>query len=153
MDQLLVRLVDAHRHDRAAVLERHLADVADLDPGHLDGLALARGHGLGGRHLDLELELVVAQERDPGRIGLALAREDHAGHERGEHDQRDDRQEVLRVLSDRAPHGAGTRSGGPTAAAAPFRLGTSLVWHGTSIRNAGTPSGSAGWIPSGTSAP
>ena len=147
MDQLLVRLVDAHRHDRAAVFERHLADVADLDPCHLHGLALARRHRLGGRHLDLELELVVAQERDPGRIGLALARKDHAGHERGEHDQGDDRQEVLRVLSDRAPHGAGTRSGAPVAAAGPFRLGTALVWQGTSIRNAGTPSGRAGWIP------
>ena len=47
-------------------------DVADLDAGDVDRLALARGHRLGGAELGLELEAVVAQDRDPGREGCLL---------------------------------------------------------------------------------
>ena len=126
VDQLLVRPVDAHGHDRAPVLELDLPDVADLDARHVHRLALTRRDGLRGRDLDLQLELVVAQERDPGRVRLALLREDHAGHGQADHDQRDDRDEVPQVLPDRAPHGAATRSDGPAAAAGPLMLGGSF---------------------------
>ena len=73
--------LDQHRDDRVAVLELDVGDVADLDAGDVHRLALARGDRLGGRELGLELEAVVAEERDPGRVGLLLLGEDVAGHQ------------------------------------------------------------------------
>ena len=50
-----------------AVLELDARDVADLDPGDVHGLALARRHRLGRGELRLELEAVLAEERHPAR--------------------------------------------------------------------------------------
>ena len=83
----------------------------------------------------LQLELVVAQERDPGRVRLALLGEDHARHRQADDDEGEDRHEVAQVFPDRAPHGDWRQVGGPAAAAGPLRLGTAFSWHGTSMWN------------------
>ena len=49
----LVLVLDLHLDDRAAVLEGHVADVADLDAGDVHGLALAGHDRLGGLQLAL----------------------------------------------------------------------------------------------------
>ncbi len=41
VDQVLVLLIDLHLHDRGPVLQRDVADLADLDPGDPDRLALS----------------------------------------------------------------------------------------------------------------
>ena len=99
-------------HDGVAVLEVDRADLADLDAGDLDRLALARGHGLGGAELGVQLVEVLAEDREPAREGGLLVVEDDEQGEDRDHGQRDDRQEVPEVVSDRLSHGYGRRARG-----------------------------------------
>ena len=69
-------------------------DVADLDPGDVDRLALARRHGLGGRELGLELEAVGAEQRHPARQAGPLVDQDHR---RGEERRRATRAMIART--------------------------------------------------------
>ena len=114
VDQRRVLLLDQHRHHRAAVLEFDLRDVADLDPGDVHRLALARGDRLGGRQLGLELEALVAEDRDPGRVGLLLLAENVNGDQQAGDQQRRDRDEVAQVFADRPSHGATVAGCGAT---------------------------------------
>ena len=57
----------------------------------------------------------------------------------------------LQVLSDRASHGAGTRSDGPAAAAGPFRLGGVVgVTRDVHAERGRRRRAATGWIPSGS---
>ena len=72
----LVLVLDLHRHDRAAVLELHVAHLADLHPGDVHRLPLARHDGLGGRQLGLDLVEVGADQRHPrGQVEALLGQE------------------------------------------------------------------------------
>ena len=127
-------------------LELDLGDVADLDPGDVHGLALARGDRLRGRELGLELEPVVAEDRDPGRVGLLLLGEDVGGHRQPRHQQGRDRDEVAQVFADRASHGTVAGAAGPTSPGrpvppVPLTSGSGLVWQATSVRYGGTVDG------------
>ena len=51
VDQLHVLRLDLHPDHRVAVFEADRGDLADLDAGDVDRLALARGDRLGGREL------------------------------------------------------------------------------------------------------
>ena len=132
LDQLGLVVVDLHRHLGLAVLEIDRRDVADLDAGDDHRLALARRHGLGRGELGVDLEPLLAEDRDPGRERAGLVAEDDEGGDDAGDDEPDDRQEVAQVLSDRAPHGTATGLGGPSAARGPFRLGIGFVWQATS---------------------
>ena len=101
VDEVLVLRVDVHPHDRAAVLELDLADVADPHAGDADGLALAGDHGLRGLELGVEHERLVLDDREAHPL-LAEDVDRHAG---GDDDQAEDGQEVLEVLADRELHG------------------------------------------------
>ena len=140
VDAVVARL-DLHADDRAPVLELDALDLADLDAGDVDGLALARRDGLGGLHLRLDLVEVRADHRHPGRQRQPLVGEDHRRHEHGDQDQADDRREVPEVLSDRRLHRelgwAVGVVGSVLAAAGPLRFGSLLVWHFTSGRYGG----------------
>ena len=70
--------LDPHADDRLAVAQRDRGDLADLDARDVDRLALARRDGLRGRHLGVDLEEVLADDRHPGRQREPLLAEDHA---------------------------------------------------------------------------
>ena len=92
--------IDAERHDRDPVLELDVLDVADLDAGDAQRLALAGDDGLGGLELGLELEGTLLEDRDPQPLVL----DDHVrGRDPDEQEQRD-RDEVAEVLADRDAH-------------------------------------------------
>ena len=120
-------------------LELDAGDVADLDAGDVHRLALARRDRLRGRELGLELEAVVAEEGDPGRVAAAAAgrsrsrspraRPGRAGRSIGD--------EVAQVFSDRASHGTGTRSGGSGGRGGPVEVGDRFFAQATSMRNGG----------------
>ena len=92
--------VDVHRHDRVTVLVVDGRDVADANAGHPDRLALAGGHGLGGREVGLELEGLLLEQRDP----QALVLDDDVRREQADRQEAEDRQEIAQVVSDRLAH-------------------------------------------------
>ena len=73
--------LDVHADDRAAVLELDAGDLADLDAGDVDRLALPRRDRLRGRQLGLDLHVVLAQERHARRQRDALLGQDHDRHD------------------------------------------------------------------------
>ena len=95
-------LLELERDDRLAALEPHARDLADLDAGDVDGLALARRDRLGARQLGVDLGEVLAEDRHPARQREPLVGEDHRRDGERDDDQADDRQEVDEVLADRA---------------------------------------------------
>ena len=70
--------VDAEGDDGDAVLELDVLDVADLDAGDPERLALAGDDGLGRLELGLELEGPLLEHRDPQPLVL----HDHVGRRR-----------------------------------------------------------------------
>ena len=112
-------LLELERHDRLAVLEPHARDLADLDAGDVDRLALARRDRLGGRELRLDLGEVLAEHREPAGQRQPLVGEDHRRHGERDDDQAEDRQEVDEVLADRRHRDASglCRTGGSCRAA------------------------------------
>jgi hypothetical protein len=101
----LVLGLDLQRHDRPAVLQLDLGDLADRHSGDVDGLALARRDGLRGRHLGLDDEEVLADDREPPGQRQALVGQDHGRHGERDHEQHDHGDEVAQVLANRGPHG------------------------------------------------
>jgi hypothetical protein len=79
----------------------HARDLADLDAGDVDRLALARRDRLGGRHLGLDLVKSLPTTA-PSRAAQPLAGEDHRATTSRDDDQPDDRQRSRAVLADRA---------------------------------------------------
>ena len=57
--------LDVHADDGVPVLERDRGDLADLDAGDDDRLALARGDRLGGFELTGDVDELFADERGP----------------------------------------------------------------------------------------
>ena len=100
-----VLVLDLQCHDRAALVQLYLLDLADRHARDVDRLALAGGNRLGGAELALQLEEVGAQQGYPARKVEALVSQDVAGDREREQRQRDDRDEVAHVLLDRVPHG------------------------------------------------
>ena len=124
VDAAVLRL-HLHGDDGLAVLELDVRDLADLDARDVHGLALARRDRLRGRHVGLEDEEVLADERDPrGQREPLLAEDEHRDRAR-DHDQAEDRHEVDPVLADRGPHGV--PSPGPPAPAGPLTFGILLL--------------------------
>ncbi len=113
VDELGVLVVDLHGDDGAAAVELRPGHLADVDPGDGHRLPLPRRHRLRGAELRLELELVVADQGDPGREQGRLRRQDDPGGEQPQDDEDPDRHEVAQVLADRAPHGTASGLGGP----------------------------------------
>jgi hypothetical protein len=103
-DALGPAAADLHGHDRAALDELDLLDLAHVDAGDGHGLALARRDRLGGLELALELEEVRAQHRHARGQVEALVGQDVAAHDGGDEDQHDERREVADVLADHALH-------------------------------------------------
>ena len=95
-----VLALDREGHDALAVLEVDVGDVADLDAGDADRLALAGHDRLGGLELGLQLEGLLLEDRDP----QALLLDDVAGDPEREDQQHEDRQEVPQVLANRGAH-------------------------------------------------
>ena len=152
--------VDLHRHDRAPVHEVDLRQLAHVDPGDLHRLALAGGDGLGGRHLRLVHGELRADARHPAGQRQTLLGEDVAAHDGGDQGERDDRDELLAVLADRAHHGrpppravaAAAVAVEPWASDGPVRAvrsGLRCVWQATSVRRGGFVAGQAGRVPRG----
>ena len=83
-----------------AVLELDLADLADLHAGGAHRLALTRLDGLGVGQLYLHAEGLLLDEGE----AQALVGQDVPADPEPEHEQREDRDEVAEVLSDRARH-------------------------------------------------
>ena len=113
VDQRRVLVVDLHADHGVAVLELHAGDLADLDPGDVDRLALAGRDGLRGGEVGLELEAVGPDQRHPARQVRPLVDQDHRDREEAGQDQADDGQDVAEVCSQRSSHGYGAGSGGP----------------------------------------
>ena len=152
--------VDLHRHDRPPVHEVDLRQLAHVDPGDLHRLALAGGDGLGGRHLRLVHGELRADARHPAGQRQTLLGEDVAAHDGGDQGERDDRDELLAVLADRAHHGrpppralaAAAVAVEPWASDGPVRAvrsGLRCVWQATSVRRGGFVAGQAGRVPRG----
>src|SRR5205085_1005469 len=131
-----VLLEDVHGHDRATVAEGYSTDIADLDAGDVDRLALSGGDR--GSRGKLRLDGVVALTEGERR----LSTEDVADDDDRQHDQGDDRGEIAAMDGYRAPHGA------PPVVTV-LRLGAWFTKHGTLRRTGGAPPGQAGRVPSG----
>ena len=65
VDQFHVLGLDVHADHRVAVFERDRGDLADLDAGDVDRLALARGDRLRGFELTGDVDEFFAHERGP----------------------------------------------------------------------------------------
>ena len=65
VDQFHVLGLDVHADDGVAVFERDRGDLADLDAGDVDRLALARGNRLRGFELTRDVDEFFADERRP----------------------------------------------------------------------------------------
>ena len=64
VDEVAVALLDVQADERAAVVERHLRDVADPHARDLDRLALAGRHGLRVVELDVDAKRLGLGERE-----------------------------------------------------------------------------------------
>jgi hypothetical protein len=159
VDRRVVAL-DLHAHDRLAVLELDARDLADLDAGDVDRLALARRDRLRGRELGLDLDEVGSEQRHAGRQRDALVAEDDHRDDQRHEDQPQDSGEVAQVLADRGAHrfassrvpkgrslarssGSELRAaraaapspvGADLAAAGPLSSGSRCLWHVASGR-------------------
>ena len=80
VDQVDVLRLDVHADDGVAVFEVDRGDLADLDAGDVDRLALARGDGLGGGELARHVGEFFADEGDPGGQRGFLLGEDPERH-------------------------------------------------------------------------
>ena len=113
-----VLLVDVHRHDGLAVVQRHPADLADLDAGDRHRLALAGGdRRRGGERRPHRVVRLAEHER-------RLVAEDVGADADGGGDEHRDGGEVEAVLADGALHG-------PAPVLAALRLGGAFLKHGT----------------------
>ena len=83
-----------------AVLQRDRADLADLDAGDADRLALTGGEGLAAGHVGVHLHRRGLDEREP----QPLVVEDVAGDDDRQQQQHEDRDEIGGVGFDRALH-------------------------------------------------
>ena len=133
-------------------IELDLGDVAGLDAGDVHRLALARGDRLRGRELGLELEAVVAEERDPRRVRLLLLGEDQHGRRARPKTS----SAPIAMKSRRCSRIArltgvtAVRSGGAGGRGGPVEVGDRVAL--CTARRCGTAAarpGSTGWMPSG----
>ncbi len=99
VDQLHVFGHDVHADDGVPVFEVDRGDLADLDAGDVDRLALARRHRLGGRELGRDVLEFFADEGQPGRQRGLLLGEDAEHHRDPGDRQDDDRDRVLAVAA------------------------------------------------------
>jgi hypothetical protein len=95
VDQFEVLGFDVHADDGVAVLEVDRGDLADLDAGDVDGLALARRHRLGGGEVAADVDEFFADQRQPGRQRGLLLGEDPERHHDPDGDEDEDRDRVL----------------------------------------------------------
>ena len=105
LDEAVVLRLELELHDRVAVLELDLADLADLDPGYAHGLALAGLHRLGVGELGLDDERLLLDEREAQPLVL----EDVAGHADRDEEEREERDHLAQVLADREDHRSAPR--------------------------------------------
>ncbi len=118
------------RTTASPVFEVDRADLADLDAGDVDRLALARGDRLRGGELGVELVEVLAEAGDP--VGSAAF-----CWEKMHEQRRTARSTASAMIADEVPRsGRGSRFlmasgrlglGGPAPAAGPFRFGTRVL--------------------------
>ena len=94
MDQLHVLRLDLHPDHRVAVFEVDRADLADLDPGDVDRLALTGGDRLRGRELGRDVFEFFADQGQPRRQRGFLLGEDPEHHHDADEGQDDDRDRV-----------------------------------------------------------
>ena len=87
--------LDVHADDGVAVFEVDRGDLADLDAGDVDRLALARRDRLRGRELGRDVVEFFADERQPGRQRGFLLGEDPEHHHDAGDGQDDDRDRVF----------------------------------------------------------
>ncbi len=142
VDQLHVLGLDVHADDGVAVFEVDRGDLADLDAGDVDRLALPGRDRLGGGELGGDVVEAFADEGDPGRQRGLLLDEDAEHHHDAEQRQHRDRDRVLA-----APAGlAGQRVAEvPAAAHLGFMLG-----HGLTAAGLGAPAWPMPALRSGT---
>ena len=85
VDQLHVLRLDVHADDGVAVFEVDRGDLADLDAGDVDRLALARRDRLRGRELGRDVVEFFADQRQPGgQRGFLLGEDPEHHHDAGE---------------------------------------------------------------------
>src|SRR5205807_1597857 len=101
MDEVAVLLVHGERHQRAAVLELDLADVADADAGDADRLPLAGDDRLRGGELGLQRPGRLVDDRQPQALVLERVQADGAGDE----EDPDHRPEAEAVAEQDPPRG------------------------------------------------